>query len=97
MNLKKIRYKSVELVAVQISSAVIGTTYNQGNGNQDWEVLFMEEAYWKQFMATGRVEDYLHFKEVSQTEKKNFCEIEAGKFEGDRPDAGIGKCNSHCT
>ena len=25
----------------------------------------MEETYWKQFMTTGRVEDYLHFKQVS--------------------------------
>ena len=29
----------------------------------------MEEAYWKQFMTTGKVEDYLQFKGVSEREK----------------------------
>ncbi len=57
----------------------------------------MEEAYWKQFMTTGRVEDYLQFKGVSNIEEKVQEEKESGKFKGDRPDAGIGKCDSHCT
>lgn len=30
----------------------------------------MEETYWKQFMVTGRIEDYLHFKGVSDIEDK---------------------------
>lgn len=28
----------------------------------------MEEAYWNQFMNTGRIEDYLQFKAVSKIE-----------------------------
>lgn len=36
----------------------------------------MEEAYWKQFMTTGRVEDYLHFKGVSNIEGKMQAEEE---------------------
>ena len=28
----------------------------------------MEEAYWKQFMTSGKIEDYLHFKGVSNIE-----------------------------
>ena len=57
----------------------------------------MEEAYWKQFMTTGKVEDYLHFKEVSNIEEKVQRRKESGKVEGVRPDAGIGKCDSHCS
>lgn len=57
----------------------------------------MEEAYWKQFMTTGRVEDYLQFKGVSNIEGKVQNEKESGKTRGERPDAGIGKCDSHCT
>ena len=57
----------------------------------------MEETYWKQFMITGKVEDYLHFKEVSNIEEKVQRRKESGKIEGVRPDAGIGKCNSHCS
>ena len=30
----------------------------------------MEETYWKQFMATGKIDDYLHFKGVSGIEEK---------------------------
>ena len=30
----------------------------------------MEETYWKQFMTTGKVEDYLQFKQVSGIEGK---------------------------
>lgn len=29
----------------------------------------MEEAYWKQFMTTGKIEDYLQFKGVSGKEE----------------------------
>ena len=57
----------------------------------------MEETYWKQFMTTGKVTDYLHFKEVSGAEGKVQTQKESGKFEGKRPDAGFGKCDSHCT
>ena len=57
----------------------------------------MEETYWKQFMTTGKVEDYLHFKEVSNIEGRVHKEQQSGKGKGERPDAGIGKCNSHCT
>lgn len=57
----------------------------------------MEETYWKQFMTTGRVEDYLHFKQISNIEGKAQKENETGKNRGERPDAGIGKCDSHCT
>ena len=42
----------------------------------------MEETYWKQFMTTGKVEDYLHFKEVSNIEGRVQKEKESGKFEG---------------
>ena len=57
----------------------------------------MEETYWKQFMMTGRVEDYLQFKQALDIEEKVQREEEPGKFKGVRPDAGIGKCDSHCT
>ena len=57
----------------------------------------MEEAYWKQFMTTGKVEDYLHFKGVSDIEGKTEKENESGRNRRERPDAGIGKCDSHCT
>ena len=57
----------------------------------------MEETYWKQFMTTGKVEDYLHFKEISEMREKKSYEKEVVKSKGDRPDAGIGKCDSHCT
>ena len=30
----------------------------------------MEETYWKQFMTTGKVEDYLQFKGVSREQVK---------------------------
>ena len=43
----------------------------------------MEETYWKQFMTTGRVEDYLHFKQVSNIEGKAQKENETGKNRGD--------------
>ena len=57
----------------------------------------MEETYWKQFMTTGKVTDYLHFKEVSNIEEKVQKENESGRSRRERPDAGIGKCDSHCT
>ena len=57
----------------------------------------MEETYWKQFMTTGKVEDYLHFKEVSNIEGKAQQENRSERNRGERPDAGIGKCDSHCT
>ncbi len=57
----------------------------------------MEEAYWKQFMATGRIEDYLQFKGVSSLGEKTSQEKESGNNKGEKPDAGFGKCNSHCT
>ena len=57
----------------------------------------MEEAYWKQFMTTGRIEDYLQFKGVSSLEGKAQKEKESVENKGETPDAGFGKCNSHCT
>ena len=57
----------------------------------------MEEAYWKQFMTTGKVEDYLHFKGVSNIEREEKKENESGRNRGEGLDAGIGKCDSHCT
>lgn len=57
----------------------------------------MEETYWKQFMTTGKVEDYLHFKEVFNIEGNIQNKEESGNDRGERPDAGIGKCDSHCT
>ena len=57
----------------------------------------MEETYWKQFMTTGKVEDYLQFKGVSGIEGKTKKENEAERNRGERPDAGIGKCDSHYT
>lgn len=57
----------------------------------------MEETYWKQFMTTGRIEDYLQFKGVSGLREKAQQEKESGNNKGEKPDAGFGKCNSHCT
>ena len=57
----------------------------------------MEEAYWKQFMATGRIEDYLHFKGVSENRGKGMQEVERSEIKGEKPDAGFGKCDSHCS
>lgn len=57
----------------------------------------MEEAYWKQFMTTGKIEDYLQFKGVSGIEGKAQKGNESERNRGERPDAGIGKCDSHCT
>lgn len=57
----------------------------------------MGETYWKQFMTTGKVEDYLQFKGVSNIEGKVQNQKETGNDKGVRPDAGIGKCDSHCT
>ena len=57
----------------------------------------MEETYWKQFMTTGKVEDYLQFKGVSDIEGNAHNKKESGKDRGERPDAGFGKCDSHCS
>lgn len=57
----------------------------------------MEETYWKQFMTTGKVEDYLQFKGVSNIEGEVQNIKEAGSDKGERPDAGFGKCDSHCS
>ena len=57
----------------------------------------MEETYWKQFMSTGKVEDYLQFKQVSGIEGMTQKESESVRNRGERPDAGIGNCDSHCT
>ena len=57
----------------------------------------MEETYWKQFMTTGKVEDYLQFKGVSNIEGTVQNQKEAGNDKGERPDAGFGKCDSHCS
>ena len=48
-------------------------------------------------MATGKVEDYLQFKEFSKGMEKTSLENDQGKFKGDKPDAGLGKCDSYCT
>ena len=32
----------------------------------------MEETYWKQFMNTGKIEDYLQFKGVFYSGEKSF-------------------------
>ena len=29
----------------------------------------MEEAYWKQFLETGKIEDYLAYKDSSESEE----------------------------
>ncbi len=56
----------------------------------------MEEAYWKQFMTTGRIEDYLQFKGLS--DRKEWVTLrEKEECKGEQPDAGFGKCDSHCT
>ena len=31
----------------------------------------MDETYWKQFVATGKIEDYLQFKGVSNIRENN--------------------------
>ena len=54
----------------------------------------MEETYWKQFMTTGRIEDYLQFKAVSCTEEKEQKQSNTHK---EMDNAGFSKCNSHCT
>ena len=57
----------------------------------------MEEAYWKQFMTTGKIEDYLQFKEVSNIEGEMSHQNMPERNRRERPDAGFGKCDSHCT
>ena len=57
----------------------------------------MDETYWKQFMTTGKVEDYLQFKKVSNIEENIQNKKESGNVRREKPDAGIGKCDSHCT
>ena len=57
----------------------------------------MDETYWKQFMTTGKVEDYLQFKGVSDIEENTPNKKESGNDRRERPDAGFGKCNSHCS
>ena len=41
----------------------------------------MEETYWQQFMATGRIEDYLQFKGVSNIEGETRKRQENGNRE----------------
>lgn len=43
-----------------------------------------EKSYWDQFISSGKVEDYLKFKEQSKDCKS---------FEGERTSAGISNCN----
>ena len=57
----------------------------------------MDETYWKQFMTTGKVEDYLQFKGVSNIEENIQNKKESGNDRREKPDAGIGKCDSYCT
>ena len=57
----------------------------------------MEETYWKQFMTTGKIEDYLQFRGVSNIEKEMRREETPKRNGRERPDAGFGKCDSHCT
>jgi hypothetical protein len=47
----------------------------------------MENTYWQQFMATGRVEDYLQFKAADTAAP--------GKqgTDGEESHAGFGECN----
>lgn len=44
--------------------------------------IFMEEETWKQFMSTGRVTDYLAYK---QTEKETGLKQKAGREYGTEP------------
>lgn len=53
----------------------------------------MEEAYWKQFMTTGKVTDYLQFKGMAEC-KEGLEQKETKEGEGELPDAGFGKGNS---
>ena len=57
----------------------------------------MEEAYWQQFMTTGKIEDYLQFKGVSGIGREAQQEHQKEKNGSERPNAGFGKCDSHCT
>ena len=54
----------------------------------------MDDIYWKQFMITGKIEDYLQFKGVSGREEKVQRQDET---KGEKPDAGISKFDSHCS
>ena len=54
----------------------------------------MEEAYWKQFITTGKIEDYLQYKGISGREEKARGQEE---IKGEKPDAGFGKFDSHCS
>ncbi|MBQ9990306.1 MAG: hypothetical protein IJP31_05115 [Lachnospiraceae bacterium] len=54
-----------------------------------------EKACWKQFMITGRVEDYLQFKAIKEdtegkkeTKKESNCSVTKEIFH-----AGSGKCD----
>lgn len=57
-------------------------------------VRYMEEAYWKQFITTGKIEDYLQYKGISDREEKVQGQEE---IKGEKPDAGFGKFDSHCS
>ena len=57
----------------------------------------MEETYWKQFMTTGKIEDYLQFRGVSNIEGDMRREETPERNGREQPDAGFGKCDSHCT
>lgn len=62
-----------------------GVNSNTGLG----DTMMMEETYWKQFMTTGKVEDYLQFK-ACHTEKESKKETEVKKS-----NAGFGKCDGY--
>ena len=58
---------------------------------------YMEHG-WKQFMATGKVEDYLKFKQETKETIKQDGQLLKGKIENGR-DSGAGYHNTdgHCS
>lgn len=50
-----------------------------------------ELNYWQRFLNTGRVEDYLRFRENEGGETKPLEEAQKHNIMGEYPNAGIGK------
>lgn len=48
-----------------------------------------EEDYWERFMTTGKVEDFLAYRNGMEYEAENAMSSMADKEEGESSDAGI--------
>ena len=56
-----------------------------------------EQNYWQQFISTGRIDDYLSFKNVSKDKTASIHDSEnvsdRGRIIGDNPHAGVCEFN----